>query len=65
MSEPIELLIEARRRFPELRLGQLIWNALALAGYWKAPEGNGFFNITDDKLDDALNTFLKRHGVTA
>lgn len=30
-----------------LRIGQYIWNVLALAGYWEAPDGNPLFFIKD------------------
>ncbi len=43
----------------EQRIGQFIWNALAKAGKWKAPEANALFYLSDDDLEQALRDFLR------
>lgn len=47
-------LAEARKKHPQQRLGQLIWNAMALSKQWRAPEANQLFYIEDEKLSSAL-----------
>ena len=42
----------------EQRVGQFIWNALAKAGKWKAPEANALFYLEDDDLEHLLREFL-------
>jgi hypothetical protein len=43
----------------EQRIGQFIWNALAKARKWKAPEANALFFISDDDLEADLRDFLR------
>jgi len=43
----------------EQRVGQFIWNAIAKAGKWKAPEANALFYVSDDDLEHYLREFLQ------
>jgi hypothetical protein len=48
---------EDRRDRGDMRIGQVIWNALAKAGRLKAPEANSLFYIEDDDLERLLYAF--------
>ena len=43
------------------RIGQFVWNALAYSGYWKAPEANNLFFISDEELVYILNKYVKKY----
>lgn len=48
-------LAEAHKKHPQQRLGQLIWNAMALNNHWRAPEATQPFQIDDRQLVAALD----------
>ena len=54
ISRIIAKLLKEWGKNPDLRLGQLIWNAMAKKDEWKAPEGNALFYIEDEDLEEAL-----------
>lgn len=54
MVDVLVALAEYRKKYPDLRLGQMIWNAMALNRRWKAPEANQLFYIEDQQLVTAL-----------
>lgn len=55
----VEKLMEFKKRAPELRLGQVIWNALGQDGRLTAPEGNALFYIHDAELLRLLEEHFK------
>jgi hypothetical protein len=46
----LKVVAEIREKHPDQRLGQLLWNALSLGGYWMAPEANKLFYMDDKEL---------------
>lgn len=61
--KPYELVIKKLEAFkekaPELRLGQILWNALAQDSRLEAPEGNALFFIPDIELENLLAEHFK------
>ena len=63
MNEKLrDFLIEMnnlKEKYPELRIGQIIWNALGLFGRIRAPDGNVIFYIEDDDLLDLIRRYSR------
>lgn len=55
----LTLLSQAKAKYPELRLGQLLWNLLAKENKLKAPEANSLFYIEDEELSKLLQKMIK------
>jgi hypothetical protein len=56
----VEKVLEIKKCAPELRVGQIIWNALGQDGRLKAPEGNALFFIHDSELLRLLEEHSKK-----
>lgn len=61
--EVLALIVAAKRKFPEQRVCQIIFNALDMVGKARKADGTAAdqFYVGDDQLAEALRTFMRAY----